>query len=86
MEHITFHVDTDGKPYHMDYYLEGPPTTGACPSKKQLRIIGHETPLQRSNVTLGIRTVSHPPLFVAFLFLCLQVAVGLTVFDACPQT
>lgn len=58
---FTFHLDSDAKPFHVDYYLANVPQSGACPSKKQLRSVNQETFLNPSNTSIRVQHATHPP-------------------------
>jgi len=61
---LTLHLDDAGAPFHIDYYLDGVPHSGACPSKKQLNAFISESAqlLSASNTTVRVRRAEHPPL------------------------
>ncbi|THH10084.1 hypothetical protein EW145_g1582 [Phellinidium pouzarii] len=61
---LSLHLDNDGSPFHVDYYLADVPLAGACPANRQLRAVNLDqvSLLPPSNTTVRVQHTTHPPL------------------------
>lgn len=67
-ESFTLHLDQNGTPFSLDYFVGPIPHNGACPkrSRKASAQSSHAQVTLIANTTVALRSPSFPPLYVYF--------------------
>lgn len=86
-ESFTLHLDQNGTPFSLDYFVGPIPHNGACPkrSRKASAQSSHAQVTLIANTTVALRSPSFPPLYVYFPALQAQPREALRTRGCCTD-